>query len=378
MDKPVKAKIHFPNLDGLRFVGSFIILTLHMEELKVTTGKEPLTWVKNYLPIGGVDVTLFFVLSGFLIGYLLLKEKHDTGNIDARKYYTRRCLRIWPLYFLIILAGFFLFPYLGGKWGINDLQLNSPYKYFDFILCMLFIPPYGMKMRAIGATWSIRVEEVFYIFEPLILKRTKKYVTIFLVIVIGIVLFRNGYMFVCRIFHLSPWFQHFQKIISFYRLSCMAIGGIGASFIVTDRRDILSILFRKDIQWAVYILTFSLIILNVHIPFIEHEFFSVLFCFVIMNLAANPKSIVRLDFKWMNYLGKISYGMYLYGAILRIFCLSLTEKIYGHDLSGVPMNLMFYLMTISFTIIISIVSFHFFETPFLKLKNRFEVVKTQA
>lgn len=378
MAEAAKGKIHFPNLDGLRFIGSFIILVLHIEELKVTSGKEPLAWVKYYLPLGGVDVSLFFVLSGFLIGYLLLKEKKDTGSIDTRKYYTRRCLRIWPLYFLIILLGFFLFPYLGEKWGMNDLQINSPHKYLDFIFCLLFLPPYGIKMRAIGAAWSVRVEEVFYVFEPLILKRTKKYVTVFIVIVIGIILFRTGYFFMCKIFHLSPWMKHFQKIISFYRFSCMAIGGIGASLVVSGKKKILSILFRKDVQWGVYALTFALIVLNVTIPFISFEFYSVLFCFIIVNLAANPKSILRLDFKWMNYLGKISYGMYLYGAIFRIFCLPLTERIFGHDLSGVFMNVVFYLMTISFTIVISIISFHFFENPFLKLKTRFEVVKTEA
>ncbi|HTB31931.1 MAG TPA: acyltransferase [Bacteroidia bacterium] len=378
MNEPAKSKVHFPNLDGLRFVGSFIILILHMEELKVTTGKEPILWVKRYLPLGGVDVSLFFVLSGFLIGYLLLKEKNDTGDINTRKYYTRRCLRIWPLYFLIILLGFFLFPYLGKWWGIDDLQLNSPYKYLDFVLCMLFLPPYGMKMRAIGATWSVRVEEVFYIFEPLILKRTKKYITVFLAIVVGIIVFRNGYFFFCRIFDLSPWFRHFQKVITFYRLSCMAIGGIGASLVVSGKKKILPFLFRRDVQWVVYLFTFALIVANVRIPYIEFEFYSVLFCFIIVNLAANPKSILRLDYKWMNYLGKISYGMYLYGAIFRILCLALTEKIFGQDLTGIPMNVVFYLMTISFTIIVSIISFRFFETPFLNLKNRFEVIKTKA
>ncbi len=378
MNEGVKGKVHFPNLDGLRFVGSFIILVLHMEELKVTTGKEPIPWVKHYLPLGGVDVSLFFVLSGFLIGYLLLKEKADTGDINTRKYYTRRCLRIWPLYFLIIILGFFLFPYLGKIWRIDEFQLDSPYKYFDFILCMLFLPPYGMKMRAIGATWSIRVEEVFYIFQPLILKRTKKYIGVFLIIVIAVIVFRNGYFVMCRVLHLSPWFRHFQKIITFYRLSCMAIGGIGASLVVSDKKNILPFLFRKDMQWAVYLLTVVLIVANIRIPYIEFEFYSVLFCYIIINLAANPKSILRLDYKWMNYLGKISYGMYLYGAIFRILCLYLTEKIFGHDLSGIFMNMVYFLLTFAFTIVVSVISFRFFENPFLKLKNRFEVVKTKA
>ncbi len=378
MNGLVKNKVHFPNLDGLRLVGSVILIILHNEELKVVNGKEHWAWVKSYLPIGGLDVSLFFVLSGFLIGYLLLKEKLDTGDINIKKYYTRRALRIWPLYFFVILIGFLLFPYLAEKWHIPDLGINSDYKNIDFILCLLFLPPYGVTMRAIGATWSVRVEEVFYIMEPFLLRRTKQYVKVFLIVIISVLLIRNGYGLLCRVLNLSDWFRHFQKIIAFYRLSCMAIGGIGAYLVVAEKEKILKIIFRKDFQWGIYILTLALLIFRVQIPFIEFEFYSVLFCIIIVNLAANSQSVIRLDFKWTNYLGKVSYGLYLYGAIMRIFCLAFTERIYGRELDGWQMNLVFYITTFGSTILISILSFEFFEKPFLRLKNRFEVVKAEA
>ena len=374
MNGQAKDKVHFPNLDGLRLVGSIIIIVFHIEELKVITGKEPYAWVKPYLQLGDLDVSLFFVLSGFLIGYLLLKEKYDTGNIQIKKYYIRRALRIWPLYYFIILIGFFLFPYLAGKWNITELGINSPYKYFDFVLCMLFLQP-GTKLAAIGATWSVRVEEMFYIFEPLILKRTKNYIAILISITLGVILFRNGYLATCRILHLFPYFQ---KIISFYRLSCMAIGGIGAYLVVADKKQALKVLYRKDLQWSVYVSTFTLLLCNVRIPCIEFEFYSLLFCYMIINLAANPDSVIRLDFKWTNYLGKVSYGLYLYGAFMRIFCLAFTEKIYGCELSGWQMNVVLYFTTIASTILISVLSYECFEKPFLRRKTRFAVIKTQA
>jgi len=370
----VKDKLYFPNLDGLRLLGSLIIIVFHIEEFKVAVGKESIGWVKAYLPIGNLDVSLFFVLSGFLIGYLLLKEKQDMGDIDVKKYYSRRILRIWPLYFFIIITGFFLLPYLGGKWNIPQLEINSPYKTLDFVLCILFLPV-GTKMWAIGAAWSVRVEEVFYFFEPLILRRTKKYITVFIWIVIAVILFRNGYSIACRVFHINPYFQ---KIISFYRLSCMAIGGIGAYLLVADKEKTLRILYRKDLQWAVYLFTAGMLIGNVYVPFIHFEFYSVLFCYIILNLAANPNSIVNLDFKWTNYLGKVSYGLYLYVAIMRILCLPLTEKIYGRDLNGWQMNVVYYFTTIGSTILISIISYEIFEKPFLRVKKRFEVVKTEV
>ncbi len=378
MDGVVKDKVHFPNLDGLRLVGSLILIILHNEELKVLHGKEPHLWVKSYLPIGGLDVSLFFVLSGFLIGYLLLKEKMDTGDINIKKYLMRRALRIWPLYYLVIIIGFFILPYLGEKMNIDDLGVDSPYKNIDFFLCLLFIPPIGITLRAIGATWSVRVEEVFYFMEPFLLRRTKKYVQVFVLVIISVLLIRNGYGFFCRVLHLSPWLRHFQKIISFYRLSCMAIGGIGAYLVVAEKDKILKTLFRKDLQWGVYIVTLLLLVFNIRVPFIYFEFYSLFFCFIIINLAANPNSVIKLDFKWTNYLGKISYGLYLYSAILRIFCLAFTERLFGRGLGGWQMNLVFYLSTLMFTIIISILSYEFFEKPFLRMKDRFEVVKTKV
>jgi peptidoglycan/LPS O-acetylase OafA/YrhL len=377
MNGPVN-KVHFPNLDGLRLLGSLIIIIFHVEDLKVLTGKEPHPWVKHYLRIGELDVSLFFVLSGFLIGYLLLKEKQDTGDILIRKYYTRRALRIWPLYYFIVLIGFFIFPFLAEKWNILELGVNSPYKNIDLILCLLFLPPYGINLLAIGATWSVRVEEFFYIIEPFLLKKTTKYIRMFVIVVITVVFMRKGYAIGCKILHLSPWFQHFRLVISCYRLSCMAIGGIGACLVVEGKEKILKVIYRKDLQWGVYILTLLLLIFNVRIPVIEFEFYSALFCYIIINLATNPNSIISLDFKWTNYLGKISYGLYLYGAFMRIFCIAFTEKIYGCALAGWQMNAVLYFTTIVSTIMLSILSYEFFEKPFLKAKKRFTVVGIQV
>ncbi len=374
----MKNKVYFPNLDGLRLIGSLIIIVFHIENLKFLAGKEPHLWIKSYLPLGRLDVSLFFVLSGFLIGYLLLKEKHDTGDILIKKYYIRRALRIWPLYYFIVLVGFFVFPYLAEKWNLPDLGINSPYKNYDFVLSLFFLPIYGIRLRAIGATWSVRVEELFYIIEPFILKRTKNYVKAFLLIVIAVVLFRNGYRISCYLLDASPFFRHLQKTIEDYRLSCMAIGGIGAYLVVAKKERILKILYRKDLQWGIYILTLLLLIFKVRIPLIDFEFYSVLFCCIIINLATNPNSVINLDFKWTNYLGKVSYGLYLYGAIMRIFCLAFTENIYGRPLIGWGMNLVFYFTTIASTIVISIISYELFEKLFLRRKSRFEVVKTQA
>jgi peptidoglycan/LPS O-acetylase OafA/YrhL len=158
----------------------------------------------------------------------------------------------------------------------------------------------------------------------------------------------------------------------------MAIGGIGAYLVISDNRKILNILYRKDLQWAVYIITILMLALNFSVRFISYEFYSLFFCFIIINLATNPNSVVKLDYKWLNYLGRISYGMYLYSGILRIFCIVIAEKIFGSGKMTWQMNLFYYFIAFASTILVSIVSYEFFEKPFLRAKNRYEVVKTEV
>jgi peptidoglycan/LPS O-acetylase OafA/YrhL len=169
-----------------------------------------------------------------------------------------------------------------------------------------------------------------------------------------------------------------------YRISCMAIGGIGAYLVAFEKKKILSFIFRKDFQWAIYILTIGLLVARIglrpigkeNFPSCNYEWYSVLFCCIIVNLAANPKSVISLDFPWMNYLGKISYGLYMYSPIMRILAMIAVEKLFGREVSGLQMNGCLYLLTILSTIGIAALSCRFFEKKFLSLGKRFVVSKT--
>jgi len=174
-------------------------------------------------------------------------------------------------------------------------------------------------------------------------------------------------------------FRAITGILMQYRISCMAIGGIGAYLLVFDKQRILSVLFRKDMQWIVYIVTIGLLLLKVGafsqamegFPSIFHEMYSFLFIIIILNLAANPNSILTLDYSWMTYLGKVSYELYMYHPIIRILSLELTEHLFKREISGWQMNLMLYSSTLLSTILISTLSYEFFEKKFLRLKNKF-------
>ena len=110
----MKSKIYFENLDGLRFL-SFVAIFLHhglFTRFEVVENSQLFQTIKVLLKPSGLGVPFFFCLSGFLITYLLLKELQDFNKIDILKFYIRRALRIWPLYYAVIIFGFFIFPFL--------------------------------------------------------------------------------------------------------------------------------------------------------------------------------------------------------------------------------------------------------------------------
>jgi peptidoglycan/LPS O-acetylase OafA/YrhL len=379
-------RVYFPNLDGLRFIGSIIIIIFHIESLKGKHFQPQIPAIKYYLPIGNFDVSLFFVLSGFLITYLLLKEKKEKGTIDLKSYYVRRTMRIWPLYYLVVFLGFFILPLLDTYSGHTYSARIHEHFWLYFFECIFFLSTLTKFSKGlpqtIGPIWSVAVEELFYLCWPLFLKKTKSYVLLFFVITIIVVLIRNGFLLGIDIFSWSDARKSlagsFKAFIIDYRVSCMAIGAIGAYWVVFEKNKILKLLYRRDFQLAVYLITIAMLLLKFNISYVSgvnfpdfsYELYSVFFMIIIVNLATNPHTIINLDYGWMNYLGKVSYGLYMYHPIMRILALELTEYIFKGKAWNWQMDVILYSVTIFSTIIIAILSYEFFEKRFLKKAKR--------
>ena len=135
--QPDEGRVYFPALDGLRFVAFGLVFLFHRGIPQVATvinaisrqaGYKPVTNAKapwsvgdSVLDNGWIGVQLFFILSGFLITtLLLLREESRFGKIDLLSFWMRqrkRILRIWLLYYLIVMITFFVLPWLEGAWG---------------------------------------------------------------------------------------------------------------------------------------------------------------------------------------------------------------------------------------------------------------------
>jgi peptidoglycan/LPS O-acetylase OafA/YrhL len=194
-------KTFFPNLDGLRFFAFFAVFINHAMGCLGYNNHSPyyIFIKKHFLMNGDIGVGFFFVLSGFLITYLLLQEKKDTDSINIKKFYMRRVLRIWPLYFFIVFLCLVIFPLfsnllpLNFPIGVNTNKLN-PWFYLTFTGNFDYLYN-GISNVMIGVLWSVSIEEQFYLFWPLVVAfiPNRYLLPTFLSIIIGAIAFRYFY-----------------------------------------------------------------------------------------------------------------------------------------------------------------------------------------
>ena len=108
----MEKRVYFKNLNALRFFAATAVIFHHVEQYKFWA-KIPNVWGSTVLDaLGHKAVSFFFVLSGFLITYLLLEENRKTSDISIRDFYVRRILRIWPVYYLVVILCLFVVPNL--------------------------------------------------------------------------------------------------------------------------------------------------------------------------------------------------------------------------------------------------------------------------
>ena len=163
-----KAKVYFPGLHGLRFFAAMMVVFSHVELMKDYHGYPNL--YSSNLAIyesGRMGVTLFFVLSGFLISYLLLTERKVTGSISVKKFYGRRILRIWPLYYLLVFLTFIVLPRITFFAVPKYSALMPEYFWYTLLLYVFLLPQVALSIFEpvpfAEPLWSIGVEEQFYL-----------------------------------------------------------------------------------------------------------------------------------------------------------------------------------------------------------------------
>jgi peptidoglycan/LPS O-acetylase OafA/YrhL len=283
---------YIKELDIIRFFAFLLVFVSHYTYF--FREKDGLTY---YLTQGDVGVQIFFVLSGFLITTLLFLEKERTGNINFKNFYMRRILRIWPLYFLIVALGLTTAAFQG------KLDHTHMWSLFTFLSNFTIIKDDQFYLP-LAILWSLAVEEQYYlIWPPLVYFLKTKYLKILLLASIVI----------------SFWFKYYGtdiwEVAAYHTVSNISYLAIGSYFALTIKNKY----FGKLIVASNKLIHFARI--------------------------GSSSTLV--------YLGKISYGLYMY----HIFALMLLKS---------------FLPSLALTILFAHVSYKYFEQPILKkYKSRF-------
>lgn len=370
-------RVHFPGLNGLRFFAATAVAVSHVELLKQYLGIPNRYDQPAMYELGRLSVTFFFVLSGFLISYLLLTEKQLTGTISLRTFYTRRVLRIWPLYYLLVALAFFVLPRIEAL-QIPRLTQAIPAGLAQTLpMFLFFLPQLALSLTDpvpfAEPAWSIGVEEQFYLLWPLAMKTFRRFGAVIAVTIIGTVAARHAALALATANRADAealrWWNVVINYLYFTRMECMAVGGLAAWIVFRQKRALLRLLGHPIVQLGVYAMTAFLLVTPRGKPIFDYGWYAVCFAVIIVNVATNPRSLVTLRHPLFDFLGNISFSMYMFHEIaIRIVMATL----------GAGSNALLYAASLLLTIGLASVSYLWFERPFLRLKRRFAVIETET
>lgn len=364
--------VYLSGLNGIRAIAALAVVVLHtcFSLKNINLGGALFGWDEHDKPLdyffGQYAVSIFFVLSGFLITYLLLLEK-DKKEISIRKFYLRRIFRIWPLYYgfmfaMIAMITFFRIPF------------DHTSIIFYFFLVPNLIPNFlGLNITPvpfINHFWSIGIEEQFYLFWPWVIKQRKfKVLTPVLIVIVT--------MFAARLY-LDTFYPASASAYFFRtnRFDCMLIGAAGAILYKKNFKRPMKLIDNKAMQ-LVALLTGALYAMNIiHFGAVmDHLLISLVTIIIIIGQINIANRIINLDIPVFRYLGKISFGIYIYHQLF-IFLFTKLYKDVLYD--GFPKYFLMFFSVFAATIIASHFSYKYFESWFVKRKNKYSVIHSSS
>jgi len=373
------ARFYRPELDVLRFIAFMFVFVAHRNDL-APFGRKAHPWLYAIAQIGVYGVPVFFLLSAFLITELLERERRLTRGINARAFYIRRILRIWPLYFLVFAALALLNNFMAGA------GVDSATKWLFFLLFAgnWYITFNGWIEYPVNPMWSLSVEEQFYIAIPFLARLGRR-----ALITVNLSLLAVSYgviVYYARGFTPTSGFSG-QWTNSFVQFQFFA-GGMLLALLLRGRQSDFHIATRAGlfavavVAWLVAFLVFG-----IKADYSRSGVAQSLAgwplvlggaALMLVSLLGTPRRFLPEP---LIYLGRISYGLYL----IHIFFFWLAYDqlkpwlIHATDAMGMAAWRDHIGMLIAFAASVFFASllYHFFEKPFLRLKRRFTYVRSR-
>lgn len=369
-DRGVSRREYLPELDGLRFC-AFAVVFLHHAlphdpslytavGLSVTAA----SWLVSSLQAGGFGVDLFFALSSYLITRLLLKELEQFGSLDLKRFYLRRTLRIWPLYFFFLITASLVVPLLLPK-----EELSAPYLIgYSLFSGNWIVGALGYPSSVAAPLWSVSIEEQFYLVWPLAVGWAgKAKIRNVAIAMLGISAATRLILWQLDVPHPGVWTN------TFARLDPIALGAL----VATSRRMPVAVwaspLVMVVLGLASWVFSSRYLSLDGPGALLLYPLVGAGSAMCVAAALNSSGSIAKvLSLPVLAFLGKISYGLYVFH-VLAIQLADRVEWLSG-SAAGYAAKV---LIAFGLTILIAALSYQFLEKPFLLLKSRFTRVQSR-
>jgi peptidoglycan/LPS O-acetylase OafA/YrhL len=380
-------RFYRPELDALRFL-AFVAVFLHHSlpgfELSRHAGRlVSVLWLENLLKdSGSFGVCLFFLLSAYLITELLQRERERTGAVNVRSFYLRRMLRIWPLYFLFIFCGVLLGT-IFHPYRIEGARIWA----FLLMVGNWYVASVSCGASPIAPLWSISLEEQFYLVWPWVAKYAKREIVFWG----SLLLIPVSWLALIRLAHPGTSADRTIWVNTFVQFQFFGLGAFLA-LALKGRTPRLGTAARLSLILggiAVWLAAQGLYRIKGEGPVPHALPFILGYTMVATGCVLLFVGFLGMPQQWvprkLAYLGKISYGLYVFHMVAfdlawKALAPSNTTSFgsTGGGFGTVTRYLLMQILAFIVTILLAMASYRFFEQPFLKLKERFALVKSRA
>jgi peptidoglycan/LPS O-acetylase OafA/YrhL len=376
-----------PGLDGLRALAAMAVFVDHVEQTQEWVGLEHFDG-NQMTSLGRQGVEVFFVLSGFVITRLLLREQDHTGTVSLRRFYARRTLRIWPLYYAVVLLLWVVLPWavqlappqMRALCEVHTRTMGAPgdprlplYVFFLANVSFWWFP----HVLCGAHLWSLGVEEQFYVVWPVVFRFLRRPLAVFAALVGA----KVGFHMALEYHHgLLSWWLSEETIFRVLELSkmchyeAMAVGA-AAAYVAFRWRD--GVKRVADATWA-RLLAWPVLAGCVYLAGWNQGFHGIdpitelpelgYGAFILVVAHGSRRSRV-LDHPALAWLGTRSYGFYMLHTMLVVVAMGLLEAAHLRR-DGAAGHALFYALAFALSAGAAALSFRFFESPLLRLKDR--------
>jgi peptidoglycan/LPS O-acetylase OafA/YrhL len=360
MPPATQNRSYYPALDGLRGLAILLVVVYHNFGFI------------DYFFFGWLGVDLFFVLSGFLITDILIRTLNSPHYL--RNFYARRVLRIFPLYYLTLVLFLIIIPRINVPLDVKYYTDNQVWLWTYLQNWLYVFKPSG-STNTLHHLWSLAVEEQFYLVWPLVILAVRKLRPLFIIIslVLLCVLGFRLWIWVTQVADLA-----YFNLYTFTRIDGICIGCMVALLLRIDGE------FLKRNTWFIVlmfaILNFAFFFINrsydfsfPYLSLVGYTTIAMMFGLLVNEAVTRSTKMINVLFgsPVLRFFGRISYGFYIFHWPVYLLLTPVFLKWFSANSDNWSQFWTSVLATAA-AILVSWLSYQYYEKPFLRLKDRFE------